>query len=231
MTVFCIGCGKSAEYWFNHPHDVSIGVNDAIKHGKDTDYLILIDSLQGFKKEPDRVKLIGKSKAKILTNGDTWRSIFKNYERLHLRPFGKYLKKGHVYCSKSSPFVALSYAFNLGATDIVMFGVDMRNHKLFNDGSRLQQYELRNIEKICRMMAEQGTRVWVSSKESALSKFLNVWGPAEKALAEINKGRNDTPEYHTGLAKELISRDLWECEFGCPPEICRRPYGHCGRQI
>lgn len=175
MTVFCIGCGPSAENWFNHPHDVSIGVQDAIKFGKDTDYLILIDSLQGFKREPDRVKLIAQSKAKILTNGDTWKSIHPKYERLHLKLFGRHLKKGHVYSSKSSPFVALSYAFNLGATDIVMFGVDMRNHRLFNDGSRMQQYELRNLEKICRMMSDQGVRVWVSSKESALSKFLNVW--------------------------------------------------------
>lgn len=175
MTVFCIGCGSTAEGWFNHPHDVSIGVQDSIRHGKDTDYLILIDSLQGFKREPERVKLISQSKAKILTNGDTWKSIHPKYEKLHLRPFGKHLKKGHVYCSKSSPFVALSYAFNLGATDIVMFGVDMQNHRLFNPTSRLQHYELRNFEKICRMIAEQGTRVWVSSKESALSKFLNVW--------------------------------------------------------
>lgn len=175
MTVFCIGCGSTAEGWFNHPHDVNIGVQDAIKWGKDTDYLVLIDSLQGFKREPERVKLIGKSKAKILTNGDTWKSIFKNYEKLHLRPFGKYLKKGHVYSSKSSPFVALSYAFNLGATDIVFFGCDYVQHRLFHAGSRMQQYELRNIEKICRMMSDQGVRVWVSSKESALSKFLNVW--------------------------------------------------------
>ena len=175
MTAFLIGCGDSAKDWFNYPHDVSIGVQDSIKFGRDTDYLVLIDSLQGFKREPERVKLIGKSKAKILTNGDTWKSIFKNYERLQLRTFGKYLKKGHVYCSKSSPFVALSYAFNLGASDIVLFGCDYVSHRLFNVGSRMQQYELRNIEKICRMMSEQGTRVWVSSKESALSKFLPIW--------------------------------------------------------
>lgn len=175
MLVSIVGCGSTAEGWFNHPHDVSIGVQDAIKWGKDTDYLVLIDSLQGFKREPERVKLIGKSKAKILTNGDTWKSIFKNYEKLHLRPFGKYLKKGHVYSSKSSPFVALSYAFNLGAKNIILWGVDMKTHRLFHQGSRMQDYELRNFEKICRLMSEQGVNVFVSSPESALSKFLNVW--------------------------------------------------------
>jgi hypothetical protein len=181
MTVFIIGLGSTAEGWFNHPHDISIGVNDSGKWGKDTDYLLLIDSLPGFKREPERVKTIGRSKAKILTNGDTWKSIFPKYEVLRLKLFGKQLKKGHYYSSKSSPFVALSVAFNLGATDIVLFGVDMKTHKLFYPGSRMQDYELRNIEKMCRMLKDQGVNVFVSSKESALSKFLNVWNVTKES--------------------------------------------------
>jgi hypothetical protein len=175
MIVSIVGLGSTAENWWHTPHDISVGCNDVLKFGKDTDYLILIDSLPGFKREPERVKTIGRSKAKILTNGDTWKSIFPKYEVLRLKLFGKQLKKGHYYSSKSSPFVALSVAFNLGATDIVLFGCDYRHHKLFHPGSRMQDYELRNIEKMCRMLKDQGVNVFVSSKESALSKFLNVW--------------------------------------------------------
>lgn len=175
MTAFVIGCGKTAEGWFNQPHDLSIGVQDCGKFGKDPDYLVLIDSLQGFKKEPERVKQIGRSTSKILASTDTWKSIHRNYERIQIRPFGKYLKKGHVYCSKSSPFVALSIAFNMGAKNIVLFGVDMNDHKVFQPGNKLRDYEMRKFEKICRMMNENGTRVWVSSDQSSLSKFLNVW--------------------------------------------------------
>jgi hypothetical protein len=175
VTVFCIGCGSSAEGWSNHPHDITIGVNDSIKHGSDTDYLILINSLQSFKNEPERVDFIRQSKAKILTNGDSWKPIFPKYEKLRMQPIGKHLKKGHVYSSKSSPFVACSYAFNLDATDIVLFGVDFLTHHLFQPGQRMYDYEMRNFEKLARLMAAQGTQMWVSSKESSLSKFLPIW--------------------------------------------------------
>lgn len=177
MTAFVVGCGSTAGGWFNHSHDVSIGVNDAIKWGKDTDYLLLIDSLQGFKKEPERVKIIGRSKAQVIAANDTWKSIHRTYHRINLSPFSKYFKKGRYYSSKSSPFVALSVAFNLGAKDIVMFGCDYKNHHLFQEGKRIQDFELRNIEKLCRLFSDYGVNVFVSSKESALSKFLNVWNP------------------------------------------------------
>lgn len=175
MTAFIIGLGASAEGWYNHPHDISIGVNDALKWGKDTDYLLLIDSLNGFKNEPERVKTISRSKAKILTHGDTWRKIFPKYEVLRLQGFSKHLNKKHVYSSKSSPFVAASYAFNLGATDIVLFGVDMISHQIFHPGSKLQDYELRQFEKITALMKEQGTNVFVSSEVSQLSNFLPIY--------------------------------------------------------
>lgn len=184
MTCFIIGCGPSAENWFLQlPYPMSgipktvttIGVNDCLKFGIDTDYLLLIDSLNGFKKEPERVKTISRSKAKILTHGDTWKKIFPKYEVLRLQGFTKHLNKKHVYSSKSSPFVALSYAYNLGATDIVMFGVDLRDHPTLREGSKILDYELRNFEKINAMMRRDGTVVWVSSGQSRLSDFLPIW--------------------------------------------------------
>jgi len=161
MTAFIIGCGYSAKDWFLQlPYPmtgilksvITIGVNDCIKWGIDTDYLMLIDSLNGFKNEPERVKTISKSKAKILTHGDTWKKIFSRYEVLKLQGFSKHLNKKHVYSSKSSPFVALSYAFNLGAENIVMWGVDMNDHQLFRPGTKLQDYELRQFEKITTLI-------------------------------------------------------------------------------
>ena len=186
MTCFIVGLGSTAEGWFNHPHDISIGVNDAIKWGKDTDYLLLIDSLQGFKKEPERVKIIGRSKAQVIAANDTWKSIHRNYKRINLSPFSKFLKKGRYYSSKSSPFVALSVAFNIGAKNIVMFGCDYKTHHLFQPGKRIQEFELRNIEKFCRMLSEQGVNVFVSSKESELSKFLNVLHPTGAVIEYMN---------------------------------------------
>lgn len=175
MTAFIIGLGASAEGWYNHPHDLSIGVNDAIKWGKDTDYLLLIDSFNGFKNEPERVKTISRSKAKILTHGDTWKKIFPKYEVLRLQGFSKHLNRKHVYSSKSSPFVAASYAFHLGATDIVLFGCDYVNHPTLKEGSKIYDYELRNWERMSKLMEQQETYLFVSSGESKVSEFLPVW--------------------------------------------------------
>lgn len=175
MTCFVIGCGDSGKDWFTHPHDVSIGSNDSIKHGRDTDYLVLINALQGFKREKERLDLIQSSKAKILTNSDSWKSMFRDYEKIKLVTFHKYLKKGMVYSSKSSPFVAASIAFNMGAKDIVLWGVDMNTHHLFNPENKLRDYEVRKFESLAKLMKAQGTMMCVSSAESALSKVLPVY--------------------------------------------------------
>lgn len=176
MTAAIIALGDSAKDWYNTPHDLSIGVQDCAKFGKDPDWLVLIDSKNGFKNEPERLQTITRTKAKrVLTNGPTWKAEFPHYEQLRLQMFGKYLKKGHVYCSKSSPFVAVSLAFNEGAKNIVLFGVDFQDHKLLK--GKLLDYELRQWEKFCRLIAEQGSQVFVSSEYSALSKFLPIYEP------------------------------------------------------
>lgn len=175
MTCFIIGCGSSGRDWFTHPHDVSIGCNDSIKHGRDTDYLVLINALQGFKREKEKLDLIQSSRAKVLTNSDSWKSMFRDYEKIKLVTFHKHIKKGIVYSSKSSPFVAASIAFNMGAKDIVLFGVDMNTHHLFNPENKLRDYEVRNFERLSKLMAAQGTTMWISSNESALSKVLPVY--------------------------------------------------------
>jgi hypothetical protein len=170
MTVSIIGCADSAKDWFNTPCDLSIGVNDMKRFGKDPDWLVLVN--RAF--SPERASVIKSTKAKkVLTTIKYWQDHFKNSEHLRLQPFGKHLKKGHVYSSKTSPFIALSLAFNAGATDIILFGCDLKNHPVIKD--KLLNYELRQWEKFCRMLSEYKVNVWVSSEESVLSKFLPVW--------------------------------------------------------
>jgi hypothetical protein len=162
MTASVIGCGESAKDWFNNPCDFSIGVNDCKKWGHDPDYLVLIDSKVNFKFEPDRLKTIQNTKAKkVFCHGPTWREIFPNYEFIRLQTFNKYLKKGHVYCSKSSPFVAVSLAFNMGATDIMLYGCDYVNHHSLKLGTRVFDYEMRNWQKFASMLRENGTQLFV----------------------------------------------------------------------
>lgn len=170
MTISIIGCGKTSEGWYNTPCDLSIGVNDAKKWGVHLDWLVVVNR----KFPQDREQIIKDSRPrKFFTNIDYWKKQFPLHQSLKLQQFSKHVKKGHVYSSKTSPFVALSLAFNAGAKDVIMFGTDMNDHPVIKD--KLRDYELRQFERFCRELAAQGTRVWVSSKDSSLSKFLPLW--------------------------------------------------------
>jgi hypothetical protein len=170
MVVNIVACGKTAEGWFNTPCDLSISVNDARKWGRDTDWLVVVNRYF----DPIREHVIKSSDPKkFFTHNQWWMGKFKNSELLRLQSYSKHLKKGHVYSSKTSPFVALSLAFNAGADTIIMHGVDLNDHP--NVKGKVLNYELRQFERFCKQLNEFGTKVFVSSSESKLSQFLPVW--------------------------------------------------------
>jgi hypothetical protein len=181
MIVSVIGLGKSAEGWFETPHDYSIGVNDAFSWGFGFNELIVVNSPKSF--TPERLEVIKRTKFdKVKTNSGNWDKIFPQQEIIRLQAFSKYLKKGHIYSSKSSPFVAMSLAFNMGATDVILHGVDMIDHSVFNPNNRhgsaahrMFDYEVRQIQNFTRMMADQGTKTWLAKDYGVLTKILNVW--------------------------------------------------------
>lgn len=172
MIIACVGCGASAEGWFNTPCDISIGLNDCLKWGKNTDWLVVIN--RKFTKEREDL-IITSNPKRFFTTIYYWNKLFSHSETLRLQRFSKHVKKGNVYSSKTSPFVALSLAFNAGAKDVILFGVDLVDHPVIKD--KLRNYELRQFERFCGELAKQGTKVWVSSKDSSLSKFLPVYAP------------------------------------------------------
>lgn len=181
MVISIVACGQSGWDWYKTPCDYSIGVNDCWKWGHQVDELLLINSPKMF--DASRLDIIRHTKfTKVKTNSGNWNKIFPYQEIINLQSFGKHLKKGRVYSSQSSPFVAMSLAFNYGATDIILHGVDMQTHKVFNPNNKprssahqMFNYELRNIQELTRMMADQGTKVWLSKNIGAVTQFLNVW--------------------------------------------------------
>jgi len=177
MNIAVVACGSTANNWQEHKSkfDLVIGVNDMMKFGTPPNQLVVIDSPKRF--TPERMDIIKSTNAKFITRDDQWNKIMPKYEKVNLQQFTKHLKKGHVYSSKTSSFVALSLAFNQHATDVVLFGVDLNDHATFNPKNRIRDYELRQYQKFCMMLKDQGTNVSVSSQESALSSFLNVGMP------------------------------------------------------
>lgn len=176
MTAHVVGCGESGKHWpeFWKEGDISLGVNDAGKWGKDFDYLFLIDNMMNFRNEPDRIAEIRKSKANIVTLGHSWKPIFKDYEVVKVQPFTKRLVNGKLYHSQTSTFVAACYAFNLGAMDIILHGVDLNTHKTFSAGKRATDLEIRQYKTLHNHMESKGCTLWVSSAHSQLSGHLPI---------------------------------------------------------
>lgn len=176
MTAHVVGCGESGARWpeFWSEGDISLGVNDAGKWGKDFDYLFLIDNMMNFRNEPDRISKIRKSKAKIVTLGHSWKPLFKDYEVIKTQPFTKRLMPGKLYHSQTSTFVAACYAFNMGATDIILHGVDLNTHKKFAAGNRSTELEVRQYRALHDQMESTSCTLWVSSPHSQLSGHLPI---------------------------------------------------------
>lgn len=174
MTAHVIGCGESGKHWpeFWKEGDISLGVNDAGKWGKEFDYLFLIDNMLNFLDEPDRRAIISMSKAKIVTLGHSWKPIFKDYEVVKVQPFTKRLIKGKLYHSQTSTFVAACYAFNLGATEIILHGVDLNTHKTFSKGKRATDLEVRQYYNLAAQMWLSKVNLCVVSIHSQLANVL-----------------------------------------------------------
>jgi hypothetical protein len=64
MICSVVAVGDSAKDWYKTPCDISIGVNDVLKHGHDVDQLLIINFPRKF--TPDRMHNILTSKAKAV---------------------------------------------------------------------------------------------------------------------------------------------------------------------
>lgn len=192
MTVSIVACGDSAKDWHKVPVDLSIGVNDCFKFGHHPDELLIINAPGNFQPTKkngyqDRLSVIRKTKPNRFITNDrmSWSRYFPNAHEIHIRPFHKYNRKGEIYYSKTSPFVALSYAFNLGAKDIILWGVDMLTHHEYKAGTRSGDFELLELLKFIALLNNDGVMVWIGNKETALNNYLRVYDEFERSRTEI----------------------------------------------
>jgi len=175
MTVAVIGCGSSAKDWFKTQCDYSIGVNDVEKFGHKVNELVVINHPSKFRREPDRMNTIIQSKPdKFICHSTAWKQWFPKAELRSLTDFYNRVSKRLVYCSKTSPFVACSLAYNMGATELVLWGVDMINHKVYSPGNSYYDVEVRNYLRFFELIKGQ-TKTFVGSEGSVFSKYLPLW--------------------------------------------------------
>jgi hypothetical protein len=187
MTVSIVACGDSAKEWFKTPCDLSIGVNDCVKFGYEVDYLVVVNSPIKFHPgskngDVNRFKtIVGSKPKKFFCHNSNWRKYFKDAENLAMKKFNTVYKPGRIYHSMTSPFVAITLAAKLGATEIIIWGVDMINHHKFAPGKHKDfEEELGYYSILFEELEKNGIKCWLGDGNSSLNRHLKVYGLCNK---------------------------------------------------
>lgn len=172
MLFTIVASGQSAAGWI--ARGTCIGSNDCLKFGHDVDILILVNKPHKF---GDRIHTIKKSKAKVLTNSVAqWKPYFQNCEKIQrLISFNKLVLKNFIYSSKTSPIVCISLAVKMGATEIILWGVDFINHKSYSKGTKKGQMEIDLYKRFFKQLELKGIKVYLGAKGTAFDNYLPLW--------------------------------------------------------
>lgn len=173
MSLYSIvACGSTAKDWIPRGH--SIGCNDAAKWGKTLDSLLVCNRPSEFKGERFQTIINTKVENFYSHKGD-WAKWFSGWKKISKVGWYGTLHREQVYTSNTSPFIALSLAFHLGATEIIMWGCDFMNHQMYSEGKEETQREVQTYLQMIRMMNEQGCKVWLGSEGTAFDKHLPIY--------------------------------------------------------
>jgi hypothetical protein len=175
MTAHIVASGETAKHWDGQ--GFSIGVNDAWKWGHKLNWLVCINHPSKFSNEPERMKIIKNSTPeRFFSHTESWRHNFPNMQKIRLtRPYGR-LRRGVYYHSSTSPFAAMSVAFNNldNLKELVLWGVDFQNHKVFHPKSRSHRPEIDAYKRLCEGLNKHGIEIYLGAPGSALESFLKV---------------------------------------------------------
>lgn len=171
MITHIVACGLSAQHWPGT--GTSIGINDAEKWGSRCTYLALFNHPSKFSREPERMKIITASRPKkVFTHAASWRQYFTDVEITPTVEYNNRIRPGKVYHKKTTPIIALCIAWNLGAKDIVLWGVDMVDHKLIRPGMKYYDQEVRALLSLTDQLKKYDVNVYVGAKGSVLCDHL-----------------------------------------------------------
>lgn len=179
MIASIVACGESAREWYKTPCDLSIGVNDCVKLGHQVDYLVCVNAPDKFTPKAkngfsDRLATITNSQPKrFLCHNNNWKRLIPKAEMIPLKPFSGSVLKGRYYKSSTSPFVAITAAFSEGATDIILWGVDLLNHP--NIKNKLLSSEISAYKRLFDALQQKGVNVWLGNPNSVFRDCLKVW--------------------------------------------------------
>jgi hypothetical protein len=174
-----IACGQTAQHW--NGEGLTIGVNDCLKWGYEVDNLVLVNAPNQF--QSSRLEMILKSKpGKVWSNmPEFWDRHFKNVERLYLLKWtrGEKIRQGVIHHSSTSPFVALSLAYNLGAKKVILWGVDLINHPNYGRETKKHFSEMSLWDSYIKALKGKDVEIFIGAKGTSLDNILPVWNASQ----------------------------------------------------
>lgn len=173
MIATIVASGSSAKDWISR--GTTIGVNDCGKWDKPVDILILVNRPAKF--SIDRLRIIQKHKGVVLTNSvNGWNGIFPQSKKLErMVSFSHRVNKGTHYTSATSPMIAISHAISLGATYIIIWGVDFKNHKSYAQGSKRGNREIEVYRKFFKAVERIGVKVYLGALGTAFDNDIPLY--------------------------------------------------------
>jgi hypothetical protein len=179
MTYHIVACGQTAQHW--NGEGLSIGVNDAEKWGYFLNNLVIVNAPNQF--QDSRLKTIQRSRpGKVWSNmPEFWDRHFKNIERLHLLRWtkGEKIRQGVIHHSSTSPFVAVSLAYNLGAKQIVLWGVDLINHPNYGKGTRKHISEMLLWDSYIYALKAEGVQIFIGARGTSFDALIPLWNASQ----------------------------------------------------
>jgi len=173
MIFTIVGCGDSAKSWT--PIGTSIGSNDCEKWGRGVDHLILANHPGKFKN--GRLNIIKRTKAQVhTTSRRLWQQNLPCCLQLNrVVSFNTRLLNGFIYTSSTTPIMCMSLAIRMGATELILWGVDMLNHHAYYQGSKLGNREIGVYHKFFQACTAKGIKVYLGAHGTAFDKTLPLW--------------------------------------------------------
>lgn len=170
MIATVVALGQSAKDWI--PRGLTIGVNEYLVWGKQADAIIIVNAPHKFSSE--EMNLIVKHKGKMLTNSPKqWGQYFKNAEPLkHMGAFNLRVQKGRLYTSQTSPMIAISYAMQQGATEVIIYGVDFKTHGKYKEGTKHGDHEISIYKRFFESCKKLGTQIYLGEFGTAFDLCL-----------------------------------------------------------
>lgn len=202
MIASVVALGQTAQHWI--PRGLTIGVNEYLTWGKQADAMIIVNAPHKF--SHDEMNLITKHKGQMLTNSPKqWSKYFTNAEALkHMGPFHLRVQKGRLYSASTSPMIAISYAMQRGATEIILWGVDFNTHPKYKKGTKNGDHEIEIYKRFFESCKKLGVEITLGSPGTAFDDYVPLWfPPSAPSLEDI--ARRDLQRAYETLDQRILN--------------------------